>query len=63
MGRFFSLAVGGFLARASIRLQGNRDLTRRLAAWERHAGLELRRPDRHCLGGMSDVQPIGEISP
>jgi BMFP domain-containing protein YqiC len=27
----------------------------------RHAGLELRRPDRHCVYDLTDAQPTGEI--
>jgi hypothetical protein len=51
MGRFFSLlGFAIWLARGQIRLQGNRSMTRQQAVAGGQIGLELRRPDRHCLG-------------
>jgi hypothetical protein len=50
MGRFFSLfrLLGFSCFGASIRLQGNQDMTRRTAV-RSTIGLEVRALDRHCL--------------
>jgi hypothetical protein len=53
MGRFFSLAVFRFLGSrfdTIARKPGHDKATCRM---RRHAGLELRRPDRHCLGDLT----------